>query len=482
MRTARLAALIAAAAALPANVAPNGTVDEVLAAASLHDCAAVLAKAPGLLAPETAGSDPALLARADEFAASCAFEQGRRDDALRFAVAGTALSEASDRLWQLRLAVTPLAADPAAFVATIEAMADRHPAALDAIPPRVLGTVDDVLTVTRRDDLRGRLLAVLTGGRYAPQAPFTTIDRFLKEEGEQRVAAHDPAGAGAVLARVTDPDLLAGLLADPVTRTLVGPADALRARVEAELAREQEERRLAPNRLDGAADVAFLQIALGRPADSRETLATAGDPDRAADPEHLTLYWSAVAHMQFALNDDDAAADAFRRAAQYKPDGTRSVNVGQVLNLADAQLSRGHPADALATLAVFDTGTGSLNDHGAAFFHGIHGCARALGGDVSGAGADRAYLRDHRDAAAVDYARLLLCLNDDAGAAHELVRALGRADTRADVLEEFSDFDPPPLPPPAEPLVSRLKALRQRPDMSAALVKAGGTVRIPFQR
>ena len=166
--------------------------------------------------------------------------------------------------------------------------------------------------------------------------------------------------------------------------------------------------------------------------------------------------------------------------AAYAKGGTRdehgNLNVSQLLNMAANLIDLGRNEEALRTIAVFDDPKRSRSPYGEMVLRWVRGCAHAFQGRRDLAAADVAFAKAHEKDNRGAYARLLLCTGDMDGAAAAYIRRLDDPQERGDVLMSFSDFDDPQvrLPDPFEALHDTIRA---RPDVKAAIERAGGARR-----
>ncbi len=72
-------------------------------------------------------------------------------------------------------------------------------------------------------------------------------------------------------------------------------------------------------------------------------------------------------------------------------------------------------------------------------------------------------------------------MDDLDGAAATIIRQLEDPDRRTAALVDLSDFDDPPAVLPVDPIEVNLKKVKARPDVQAAIARAGGTRRIHLQ-
>ena len=192
----------------------------------------------------------------------------------------------------------------------------------------------------------------------------------------------------------------------------------------------------------------------------------------------INWYWDALGRSWHMLGRYDEMVEAFRKGAAAGEDGT--PNVSQVINLAQAQNAFGRGDEALRTLAAFADGRKS-SPYGEMEMRFARGCAQAVAGRPAEAVADVAFAKAHDKDHGEALADLLLCLGDMDGAAAAFIARLDDPDRRADALEQLSDYDDPPVALPPDPINSRLDALKARPDVKAAIARAGGTRRFHVQ-
>jgi hypothetical protein len=110
------------------------------------------------------------------------------------------------------------------------------------------------------------------------------------------------------------------------------------------------------------------------------------------------------------------------------------------------------------------------------------GCAHAVAGHEAEAKAELDYLLGHEPDHPEAVSDLLLCMADLDGAAASFIRRLDNPDQRVPALVQLSDYDPPPVPDPNDPIQTGLPKVKARADVRAAIARAGGIRRFPLQR
>jgi tetratricopeptide (TPR) repeat protein len=448
------------------------------------DCATVLKLVVPRLKPSGSSSVPdKIRATGYDLAASCASKTNKDDLAYRYALEGTALEDSSDWLWRFRLAIELQNDRFEPGLTTIEAMTQGRGAALNAVPIQWMHQVLVKLKAQHRDDLRRKLLKLLTTS-YRPDNPFASIDRFRQDYAEILYDAGDKAGAEALIHDIDTARVVNELSFDPRFRPMLAADFDVRAGVERNLAKARDLMRQHPDQLEPIVRVAEDLRQLGRPQEALEALdaarssiaQTGAFSDR---DEQLNWWWNGVASTQAMLGHYGEAMAAMRSGADVKEQG--ELNVSQVINLAEAQIHFGKPQEALATLAVFDGPPRALSPYGEMEMRFTRGCANALAGRKDALAADLAFARAHETDHGEALSDLLLCSGDLDGAAAAFIRRLEDPDRRVEALLQLSDYDAPPVALP-DPVYAHMPALKARADMQAAIARAGGTRRIHLQR
>ncbi|MES2988817.1 MAG: hypothetical protein V4808_13000 [Pseudomonadota bacterium] len=430
------------------------------------------------------GGDPlprALAIDAYEAATACAANSRDRDRAYRMAMAAIAKGGSSMMLWNQRLDHESRNS-PDAVAVTIEAMAARAPDILNRIPLRWLSLYDNDLRDRKVVAARRRLLRVVTSPAYQPEEPVPLLDGFLQSEAEYLVADGRKADAAKLVSRIKHPSILLEMSFDPRFRAML-PADLdLRAAATRLLAEARTAMQDYPQMLNPILLAAQQQRMLGDAEGALKTLEIAGKvrtsaADYSDGDEQRNWWWDGLSRTYWLLGRPKDAEAALRSGSGAEENG--GLNVSQLINLSQMQLATA-PKEALATLAPFARPM-PVSAYGAAEMRYARGCAYALTGDRTAAQADLAFLsereKDHPEA----LTRLLLCMGEMDRAAAALIRRLEDPARLAQALALLSDFDAPPAAAPIDPITSRLPALKARPDVQAAIARAGGTRRIHLQ-
>ncbi|MEA3037779.1 MAG: hypothetical protein QOE79_292 [Sphingomonadales bacterium] len=478
---------IAGAAAAAPKAEAGGmsqTLLEIGAAADRHDCKTVVRLGAPVLDRQADALTPDLASLIYDLVVGCEWDSGAAERAYVHALRGTALEQSSDLLWRTRLGLELSAKNYPAAVTTVEAMAQGRGAALNSVDISWIWQLDLTIKDSGATPLRRRLLKVLAGDSYLPDDLYGPADDFKLSYANLLVDAGEAPAARTLVAGLQTASAIASASLDPRLRAFV-PADRdVRAAAEAELAGHREAAARHPDKLAPIVDAASDLRRLGRPQEALQLLQgvapTVDDPSAFSDrDEQYNWYWNGVAAGETALGHYDQAVAAFVKAAAFGERG--ELNVSQVINLADTQNHFGRGADALKTLAVFADPKRRGSPFGEMQLRSARACANHLAGHDAETSADVAYLKAHEKDGGGALSEALLCLADMDGAAAAFIRRLDDPDRRAAALLQLSDYDEPPVALPADPVESRLPALKARPDVKAAIDRAGGTRRFHIQ-
>lgn len=464
--------------------APDPTVvRKAAAAADAGDCKTALR----LLTPMLKSAEDmpdGLRAPLIDAAASCAITLQQIPLAYDYAVKGTAFDNASDWLWRMRLLIELDGKRTDAALATITAMTQGRGAALNSVPVKFIIEFDNAMRRSDNAAGRRRLLAMLVQPSYQPDEPVPVTDVFRRRYAELLYDAGEKEAALTLARQIDTPPIVMTMSVDPRFHAAVPSSYDARAATIAFLERLQEIASRHPESLDTVIEISSAQRRLGKPDLALATL-QAGNPTVGRTTafvdkdEKLNWWWDAVARAHEAADRYDEAVAAMRQGIGADENGQR--NVSQTINLAEAQLRYGRPGDALETLAIFDREKMAVSHYGEMEMRFARGCAakQAGKGDPSGDVAfTKAHATDHPQA----LGDLLLCIGDIDGAAAEFIARLDDPARRADALLELSDYDPPLSTAPADPVYSRIPALRARDDVKAAIARAGDVRKFNVQR
>lgn len=462
-----------------------GKLHKAVDAAQAGDCKS----ATQTIEPMVDGHDPSLpadlLGPIYQVVISCEIRLDRSADAYRHALAGSALENSADDLWRMRIALELDDHRSEAAVVSVETMSQGRGAALNVLPVRWFYQLDRRLKEQNLPGLRRRLLTVLSANAYVPkdQMPGAT-DGFRHNLANIMLDAGDRTGAAALLADIGNPTELTDIVLDPRLRPLLPGAFDLRAAVEQHLAAMRAFAALHPDKINPVVLAAIDQRLLGRPQESLDDLhALRGVEDGSgtfADmDEQLVWWWDSIGRGFVQLNRYDAAVAAFRKGGEKQEVG--GLNVSQIINLGAFQLSFAHPDDALTTIGAFDAAKRPASAYGRMLINYIRGCAQARLDRPAEAAAALKYIQDHDTDAPGVLTDMLLCTGDLDGASASILRLLADPETRPDMLRRVAIFDAPVVALPPNPLKVNLDKVIARPEIQAAIQRAGDAQRIHLQ-
>lgn len=434
--------------------------------------------------PGFAALDASVRFSTAQLGASCG--QALSDEAAmhRYALLGSPLDTRVGFLWGLRL-WSDLKRDNAGdAVATLEGMAATNPAALEAMPMVSIDDLHSLVEKSGNPDLLDRLLVVLTAPAYQPDDPLGGKGYYLFQRAERLAQAGDRKTAGTLLQRIEEGDLLMQAAVHPQLATLL-PADIdFRVARERELERAREIAASHVHSLGAGVAIAQHLRALGR---SEEAIATleAFAPEGALAGSYAdrvgqtSWFWEEMARNLRRAGRPEGAIAALTRGVGTSQDG--GPNVGPGINLVFLHVRYGQPAAALAAAKAVGLDNKNLSAFGVMELHAGQGCARALSGDRAGLAEDMAYAGSHGAEHPQALLHLLACAGDMDATAAALVTMLDDPAERVGMLLLLGDYDAAPAAMPLLPLEKALPALKQRPDVQAAIRRAGGTRRFPLQ-
>ncbi len=426
---------------------------------------------------------PDIAALAYAIAAGCEIGTDR-DRAYAYAVHGTTLAGATPEVWKMRFALELDAKQNEAAVATVELLAASRPEVLNAMPYRWMAQLQRTVTAGKEAALRERLLKVLAADAYRPEEPFASNDYYRVEYAHILADKGDLAGAKALVLKLNSPDAIERASVDARLRTAFSSDPDLRSLVERRLVSDRAILAAHKDLLGAVVETASDLRLIGRYQEALALINSVGaridDPSAFSDRDDRLPWWSDVrARTLLALGRYDEAVAVYRKAAAGKEQGSRDVS--QVINLAEYQNATGHGADALETLEAFAEPGRGVSPYGEMEMRFARACALALTHRAGDGAADLDFMRAHE----LDHPRALFdtlaCMGDLDGAAAAMIRRLNDPARREDALLQLADYDAPPAALAADPVTSRLDAIKHRPDVAAAIARAGGLRRFNIQ-
>jgi len=420
-----------------------------------------------------------------EMAAYCAYQANDEQRAYQFTRIANRLPDASHLAWAFSLWWEAMHGTGSAGLDTLTRMSRERPDFFNGLYQSTLNGLDARFEKEGLVAERLSLLKILST-YFVPTDLFQSADEFRVRYAGLLVEQGDPAQARATLARLTEPVWFLQASLDPRLRTLMPANLDLRGRVEADLLRAQAAQRAHPRQLAPLLWMAANLRMLGRFDEALATLLSAqqdesGPATYEDAQDKLNWWWDSLAKTHYLLGHESDMVAAYTRAANIGEGG--GANISQVLNLAGRQLSLGHARIALDMLAPFDVSSPDVSPYGQIVARSIRGCAAYLLGRTEEAQADLAYLIAHRDDGPGGIVEEVhLCMDDPDRAASDYIALLGDPRKQADARLSLAETDPMPAHLQADPMTRRLSELRARPDVQAALERAGGVPRIPLMR
>jgi tetratricopeptide (TPR) repeat protein len=396
----------------------------------------------------------------------------------------TGIAAAADPLWHLRLDVDFFGKSWAPLVETIEVLGRDRPETLNGLSIEFLARVNTELRRTEQKALRTRFLAVLAADSFKPTEFMASSESFRRDYAIHLGAAGQKEAARPLVAGLTHPWTVARASLDPNLRAFFHSDPDLRALAERELAKDRELVEKNPDRLEPVIAVAVDLQLLGRPQEALTMLQSVtgriDDPKAFVDrAKQLPWWWDELSDVYEMLGRFDEAIEALKMGGALAEGG--GANVSQTINLAHMQVRAGRNDAALGTLAAFEKGGHDISPYGQIALRSARACAYHNVGNAKAAKADVDYIRARQLDAPGSLGNVLQCVGDLDGAAAALIARLDDPEQSASALLALSDYAEPPVKLPEQPMERALKALKARPDVQAAIRRAGGTRRFNIQ-
>lgn len=474
-----------ASAAAPRKASVADVFERASNAYDAGDCATALPLVLPIISAHMAKLGDDEQAIAYDIAVDCSVRAKDREGALRLTLAGTALSQSSDYVWRMRLFLQAANRDNEAALVTIEEMTQGRGRALNSISDRWMNEFYRRIIGGNDVPQKIRLLKILTDNSYLPGEPLSTTDNYRLAYAIILVKAGRGAEVPPLLAAITHSEVLAEVLFDRRLKDL-RPADIdLRKATEAELAVRHAAIPANPRSLRVVIYTAQTLRSLGRAQESLDTLKaieTQIDDAAAFDDfdQYRNWWWDGVARSYEALGKFDDAIAAFQKGLVVSEDG--APNVSQTLNLAAMQLKLARYRDALVTASASDDPKFNASPYGQSVLRTIRACTYHHLDQAEKAQGDVDYLAAHEADNPDGLAAALMCRGESDKAAVSVIKRLDDPDGHARALLELSDYDPPVALPPNDLDEMSREILLARPDVQAAIKRAGGTRSIHLQR
>jgi len=200
----------------------------------------------------------------------------------------------------------------------------------------------------------------------------------------------------------------------------------------------------------------------------------------AASDEGMWLI-NEAAYANIALGRPDAAVALMRELIRL-PIAENIGLVGPSINFAAMLFETGHPAEGLTHARRLEAeGSQYTNDYGKMWIASAITCALARLDRGAEAGEQIERLRAHAEVNPAALTQAYLCLGRDDDAAALMIERLGRDDPTPAILA-LQDYERSRGPAQTGDLYDRLVALRERPDVRAALERVGRVLSLPLAR
>lgn len=422
-----------------------------------------------------------------QVASYCELETKQYGKALTHARTITTYLSPPAEAWRLRFGLEVKEGQYAAAVGTLDAIQKQAPAVVGDLDKdwiwslfRKLKADEELATP------RSLFLAVVSRPGFAPEAEELNFEWLRLEYARDLAAAGDKTGAAQVIGKLRKAAALydASLDLDPVVRSAVGANFDLRAAYEREIEMLNQMSALRPGLLNLVLETSRAQRTIGQPEAALATLEAARPDgilskqfsDRA---EWLNWWWDEMGRAYTQLGRYDDAVAAFASAIEGGENGMS--NVSQTINLGYVHNYFGHPEATLPLLAPFEDNANAASPYGMMEFHLARGCAAQAAGKPDIAARDLAYAKAHDTDHPEALSDLLMCMGDLDGAAASVVARLDDPKRRLSALKQLSDYAPRPASAPVRSIDASLQKLRERADVKAAILRAGGTRRFNVQ-
>ncbi len=400
------------------------------------------------------------------------------------------MPEAQGIDWHERLVASYNNADLADAALSFETIAQRWPATVIKVTDRaIFRMVDGVRKLKDGKERQFDLLSALDDVHWAPKDPFTDASRIWRDYIRDLMEKGAVHRAQAVVNNIRQPYVIVTMRTEQVFDPLVQAAPE-RFAVEAAMSRYLDSLRTTmsanPSSLTGVNRLAIGLLWDGRPEEALKltddallkALPKNGSKSSFVDAEDDVI-WTMDARsraLQLLGRSEEAAAQ-LERAARRPEDGR--VNVSQAINLGQLYARMGRPKDAIA--AVADVSPRNVSTYGLLAAEEARAMAYAQTGDEAALAKSIALARSNFDDLPDFLADMLLFANDLDGTAKVYIDGLSDPDRQGTVLLFLQDYRKhPPLSAFDGELERRLDAVRNRPDVRAAVAKVGRIETIPL--
>ena len=410
-------------------------------------------------------------------AAVCAMTGGDVETAYAYARRGADEPGADGANWAVRFSLALANSQPDDAVRSFYVLASKHPTALKEVDGQQIAAAYRGL---KADPARLTFLDALNKADWRPDDPADSGDAFRLEHVRLLLGANRVAEARSEAADVADPVQRLSLQVDDRFAPARPQAQAdLRAAAKAALDRARLAASAHPERLSGPVSMASLHLTLGEPETALRVLDAAlerhrQEGDSAFEDIDPQLSWARDLRAQalFALGRDAEGVEAMSAAAS---DG--EVDFSRMVNLAGVLTFTNRAREALSALEAVDPA--SLTNDSRAWLEAARACALAEAGRKSDSAAAASEVDRLAPESLQARTHAKLCVNDLDGAAALYARRLGDPDLRLPALLALQEWRQGPALKRSRWGTRRqeqLASIRARPDVRAAVAKAGGRI------
>ncbi|MDR3513843.1 MAG: hypothetical protein P4L73_19570, partial [Caulobacteraceae bacterium] len=294
--------------------------------------------------------------------------------------------------------------------------------------------------------------------------------------------------AGAVAADIVAPETVLDMLIDrrfdAITTAAADRYDLGKVAVR-RLAALRAASAAAPDKLKGFNAIVSALLSEGRPGEALALIDDAIKRARPADGAHSTftdldeLNWAYDLRSRalLLLGRGDEALASMKAGAERTENG--QSNVSQQLNLGELYVHLDRPAEALD--AIKTVSPDKVSAYGRMDREGVRAEAFAQLHDRAGLAASLAYMKAHADEAPAWLIEVSIETGDTEGAAQTTIRMLADPIQRPQALELVQDaIVPDTAPDYLKRFHQGIAALRERPDVKAAIDRVGRVMVVPL--
>ena len=431
-----------------------------------------------------AALQPQLRSGVLELNAICAARADRKEEALALTRRAVAEPRATALGWGLHLALLSDLAGAEDVLSAFHTLARTRPELLKDLPDDTVRRVYALASERPNPEAeRLSLLDDLRRAAYRPADPAEPGDDFTFEHARLLLAAGRTAEAREVARGLTSPFHLVALKVDSRLAPLRTGSGPLNIRTAAAPALNDARGVLSENtdRLSGVLRLAAHHLTLGEAETALRILDGAAARARRKGPGGFVDADAKLAQVHGMrgsafdqLGRKDDALSALAEAAATPVSG--SENVDGKITLAGYLVDLEKPTEVMEVLSSI--GAEDLSDHGRAWVASMRACVHAQRRDTAAFRREMALVEKPRQPPAYDaLLNAQVCANDLDAAAATVIARLEDPSERTYALVELQGYrNHPRYTASGRRWQAGYDALPARPDVRAAVVKAGGSL------